>query len=250
VQAVTLAGEVYLDSNSNAALDAGEQGLANVTLMLTGTNNLGQFITATTVTSPLGTYSFSTDSNHNLIAPGTYQIAETRPASYVQVASNVGTVNGSSDGVSTGPGTIASIILGSGQSGINYNFGLTVPVAVSGYVYLDFNHDDVRDTGDSPFVNQTLFLTGVDNFGNSVSMTTTTDSTGYYLFTGMLAGSYSVSVVAPSSDFKPNFPNVGTVNGILVGVADSFLEIDQISLNSGDVGLEYDFGFVPKVNPT
>ena len=83
----------------------GEPGIAGVTLTLSGTNGLGQSITATTTTAANGTYSFSTDSNGNSLRPGTYQIAETQPSGYLPGATAVGTVNGTADGtlVSRGP---------------------------------------------------------------------------------------------------------------------------------------------------
>ena len=65
---------------------------------MSGTNGLGQTITATTTTASDGTYSFSTDSNGNALRPGTYTITETQPTGYLAGTASVGTVNGSSDG--------------------------------------------------------------------------------------------------------------------------------------------------------
>src|SRR5207247_7433507 len=80
VKAVTIAGLVYHDTNGNGALNAGEPGIAGVTVTLSGTNNLGQAISATTTTAANGSYSFSTDSNSNALRPGSYQITETQPS--------------------------------------------------------------------------------------------------------------------------------------------------------------------------
>src|SRR5262249_55881820 len=91
LQPVTLAGLVYLDTNANGVLDTGEPGIGSVTLTLTGTNGLGQSVTATTTTAANGTYSFSTDSSGNVLRPGTYQIAETVPSGYLASANKVGT---------------------------------------------------------------------------------------------------------------------------------------------------------------
>src|SRR5439155_1028698 len=97
VKAVTLSGTVYEDSNGNGAFNSGEPGISGVTLTLSGTNNLGQAITATATTAANGTYSFSTDSSGNALRPGTYQIAETQPSGYLQGTNAVGTVNGTAN---------------------------------------------------------------------------------------------------------------------------------------------------------
>src|SRR5205814_1011126 len=106
IKPVTISGTVYLDGNANGDLDAGEPSIPGVVLTLTGTNNLGQPVTATTTTGADGSYSFSTDSNGTPLAPGTYQITETTPSGYIQLIGNVGTVNGSFDGIQTSPGTL------------------------------------------------------------------------------------------------------------------------------------------------
>src|SRR5205807_3883387 len=123
VKAVTLAGTVYNDTNGNGVFDSGEPGISGVTVSLSGTNGLGQSITATATTASNGTYSFSTDSNGNSLRPGTYQIAETQPSGYLQGSNAVGTVNGSTDGSLVLTDKIGSIALTSGQGGINYLFG-------------------------------------------------------------------------------------------------------------------------------
>src|SRR5205085_1931675 len=111
VKPVTIAGTVYQDTNGNGAFNAGEPGIAGVTLTLSGTNGLGQAITATATTAADGTYSFSTDSNSNTLRPGTYQVVETQPSGYLLGAAAVGTVNGAADGTAASATTISSIAL-------------------------------------------------------------------------------------------------------------------------------------------
>ena len=80
----------------------------------------------------------------------------------------------------------------SGQNGINYNFGLSIPAAVSGYAYIDYNRDETFEPGspDAGFAGLTVTLTGTDALGRSVNLTTTTDVNGYYIFAGLLGGTY------------------------------------------------------------
>ena len=60
VQPVTISGLVYQDTNGTGAYASGDSGIGGVTLTLTGTNNLGNPVTATTTTASNGTYSFTT----------------------------------------------------------------------------------------------------------------------------------------------------------------------------------------------
>src|SRR5205814_824226 len=135
-------------TNGNNALNSGEPGIAGVTLTLTGTNNLGQSITATTTTAADGTYSFATDSGGNALRPGTYAITETAPSGYLLGAATAGTVNGSADGVVTSATKLSAIALTSGQAAVNYNFGDFKAVTLGGTVYRDVNDNGIYDAGD------------------------------------------------------------------------------------------------------
>jgi hypothetical protein len=243
---VTISGLVYLDPNGFGVFGSGATGFANVTVTLSGTNGLGQAVTATTTTGSDGSYSFSTDSHGNTLRPGTYQITATTPSGYVAVGANVGTVNGASDGTATGADTIKSIAMTSGQTGINYDFGVSVPASVSGYVYIDYDGSQTFSANNAGFSGVTVKLTGTTTSGQSVSLTTTTDNSGYYIFADLANGTYTVTVVAPGGIYNPDIANVGTVNGTADGAANAnLLEIDQIVLRTSQQGHNYDFGFQP-----
>ncbi len=117
----TLGGFAYQDNNTNQGFDAGDIGVAGIMLTLTGTNNQGQQVTMTTTTGADGSYFFVG------FLPGTYKITESAPpAGFTEEVSNVGTVNGVTDGSNPTVDSITNIVLAAGQSGINYNFGLTM----------------------------------------------------------------------------------------------------------------------------
>ena len=129
--------------------DSGEtSGISGVSLTLTGTNGMGQSITATTTTGADGTYSFTNDSNNNLLLPGTYTITETAPGgTYILGAANLGTVAGSSDGTVAGQTQITGIGIGSGQAGSNYYFGDYQPITLAGMAYVDANKSGTSSRG-------------------------------------------------------------------------------------------------------
>jgi hypothetical protein len=107
---------VFADFNNDGQVDFGEQGLADVTVTLDGTDDLNQPVHLTTTTDADGTYLFDN------LRPGTYRITETQPDGYTQGINAVGTAGGSVNG-----DTLAGITLASGQDGLNYNFGERPP---------------------------------------------------------------------------------------------------------------------------
>ncbi len=147
---VTVGGTVYEDKNDSGALVSGDPLIAGVTVTLSGTNDKGTSIAATTTTSSGGTYNFTTDSNGNLLRPGTYAISETLPSGYLTRAATVGTVNGTSDGSVISATKIGSVVLTESQSGVSYNFGNLKPVTVGGTVYEDKNDSGALVSGDPP----------------------------------------------------------------------------------------------------
>src|SRR5262249_13782036 len=136
-------------------------------------------------------------------------------------------------------------VMGEGQSGINYNFGEVIPVGVSGYVYVDDNRDGLKDNGEGgDGVGEQVQLTGTDVYGNAVNLTTTTDATGFYSFTGLIPGTYTVTFLSPPDGYVFEYADVGTVNGNTVGQVSASNVISQIVLGSGTAGINYDFAEV------
>jgi urease beta subunit len=110
-EAASVAGSVYLDVNQNGARDAGEAGLANITIRLTGTDRLGQAVDLTALTNAAGDYFFA-----NLL-PGQYTLSETHPVDYLDGLESIGTMGG------TTAGDQIFFNLGAGQNATGYHFG-------------------------------------------------------------------------------------------------------------------------------
>ena len=86
--------------------------------------------------------------------------------------------------------------------------------AISGYVYVDMNNDAVFDPGESPIAGVPIRLTGRDNLGRPVDMTTTTDATGNYIFAGLIpcfpGTTYTVTQVTQPTGYADGKDTVGT----------------------------------------
>ena len=75
-----------------------------------------------------------------------------------------------------------------------------------------------------------------------VSLTTTTNDDGFYSFTGLPAGEYSVRHETPALYYFDAASNVGTVRGYLDGYVNPDGSIGRILLKPGDYGVNYNFG--------
>ncbi|HEV3145120.1 MAG TPA: carboxypeptidase-like regulatory domain-containing protein [Gemmataceae bacterium] len=110
--------------------------------------------------------------------------------------------------------------------------GTPVPASLSGFV---------TQSG-SAFTGTMVELTGTDVNGNSVTLFAVTNSSGFYSFDNLAAGTYTITVV-PLAGFTET-STAGTLGGT-VGTND----IMSITLGAGQNGLDYNFNEVPGITP-
>ena len=223
VQTSTLSGRVYEDSNGNGAVNAGEAGIAGVTLTLTGTDNLGNAVSRTTTSDSAGNWTFS-------VPAGTYDVSETQPAAYLPgitragsvtgAGSNAGSVPASGAGITTGvsgsnANVIQGVVLGTGGSSTSNLFGEFRAASIAGRVYQDADYNGVYGAADPGIANVTLQLTGTDPFGAAVSLSTTTASDGSYSFSGLLPGTYTVIEPTQPDGYADGSETAGSAGGVV-----------------------------------
>jgi uncharacterized delta-60 repeat protein len=107
----TLSGFVYNDANFNGSRDAGESGLAGVTVELRTVKN---FVVKTATTSSTGEYVFSS------VLAGTYYIVEVQPSTASDGEEQVGELGGT---VSANDRFTVTVPTGGGVVAGGYNFG-------------------------------------------------------------------------------------------------------------------------------
>ena len=239
VKPASLSGHVYADvAPANGVRDAGEPGIAGVTVTITGIDYLGNTVTQTLTTDVDGLYSTKT------LLPGTYRIDETQPAGVADGKESVGTVGGVPRGTANPGGVndrIGDIVLASEEVGIDYNFG-ELGGQIAGWVYVDGNNDGVRQPGEPGIPNVTLTLTGRSASGLVVNATVVTDATGRYVFTGLLpadAAGYTIRETQPVT-YADGLDAVGTLEGVRSGTLGNDV-ISAIAYAGGN-GDDYNFG--------
>ncbi|MFO0954774.1 MAG: SdrD B-like domain-containing protein, partial [Isosphaeraceae bacterium] len=198
-----LAGSVFEDLNNNGRHDPGEPGIPGVTVVLTGVDSNVAGVSRTAITGTDGSYRFDG------LAPGTYRLTETQPAGWLDGRDSAGNAGGT-----VGNDRIDGITLTPGVQATGYGFGEVKPGSIGGSVFLDSNRDRVRQPDEYGIAHIRVTLTGVDDLGQSVNVTATTNDEGNYRFDGLRPGTYIVTESQPNL-FLNGSPN--RVPGIVIG---------------------------------
>jgi serine-aspartate repeat-containing protein C/D/E len=260
----SISGRVFADLNGNNALDAGEPLLSGVTIYLL--NRYGERIGSTT-TDFNGKYAFTG------LTPGVYGVEEVQPAAYLDGDEQVG----SAGGAIVANDKILGAVLPSGVSGENYDFWEIIPAKISGYVFQDGPAIKLKYNDPEPYIPalrdglltpDDIRLSGVtiqlcdasgaplyDAHGKPI--VTTTNANGYYEFTMLRPGIYSVVQTQPAG-YISGIDTAGSNGGLVVNryvsidpAILSTLAVDpkgsaivRISIMPGDAAVEYNFSEV------
>lgn len=202
---------IWLDTNGNGNQDVGETGVSAVLVKLYVWNDdgdgvyedgeLGAFVAQKT-TDGSGQYLFSDlPAGKFIVRVDSSNFDAGQPLRGL-------TVSGDPDSTKDG---LHPVTLGAGESYLSADFGFTSS-AIGDFIWQDNNGDGLWQSNEPGIANVTLELyrdadkDGVPDSGELVA-TTTTDTSGKYLFSGLSAGNYIVKVA------DSNFASGGVLYG-------------------------------------
>jgi len=226
---------VWNDINKNGTQDAGEPGIANLSVNLFDRNNT---LLETVNTSVDGLYVF------NNYPASDYLIEINIPTGFEATSNNAGSFDTDSDGIDMGNSVNSSIIeLRDGANNTSIDFGffeeeiIIVPTgSVSGIIWNDGNGNNIKDLEIGyPDVEVSLF----DCNSQMIVTTTTSGSDGTYSFNDLAAGLYAIILsIQPDEAFSiGGNSQITNANGI--GSTDCTILIDggNLELNAGIIPL-------------
>ncbi len=220
---------VWEDRNHNGLQDAGEPGISNALVRLL---NCGGVEIARTNTDANGLYLFSG------LVPGSYVVQFVAPGGYSFTLSNVGADRAIDSDANPSDGTTACTTLASGEVNRTIDAGLFRPAAIGDFVWEDRNHNGLQEAGEPGIPNVLVRL--LDCTGAEIT-TTTTDGNGFYLFSGLVPGGYTIQFVAPGG-YSFTLANVGANDNIDSDANVSTGKSPCVTLASGETNRSIDAG--------
>ncbi|WP_162142098.1 SdrD B-like domain-containing protein [Ilumatobacter coccineus] len=219
---------VFYDLDVDGVQDDGEPGVPGVPVTVIGAGFDGEFgtsddITVTATTDDTGNYTVGG------LPAGDYVVA-IDDGSLPDGTEIVTDPDGDADGT-------ASVTLAPGESDDEQDFGVAIVGSIGDTIFLDTNGDgDQGDPADEPGLGG-VTVTLTDD--NGTVRTTTTDDDGTYLFDGLPAGDYTVTV---TGGLPANVDNTADPDGNAAGgeLGDS---TSDVTLLPGDDDLDQDFGY-------
>jgi hypothetical protein len=227
VPIVSIAGTVFEDTNGNGTKETSEPGISGATVTLTGTSVVTGAITSKTATTDAsGNYKFEG------LTPGTYTVTETQPTGYVDGKDQ----NGIPAGKVANDKFTAIDLTSTAIPATGFNFGEVKAASLAGSVYDDADNDGAKGASETGIPNVEVRLTGTNDLGQKVNVTTTTNASGAFTFGDLRPGTYTLIESQPTG-FTDGKDKAGNSAGTVTND-----RIAGITLTSGEVATDYLFG--------
>ncbi|UQZ81365.1 Serine-aspartate repeat-containing protein D precursor [Paenibacillus konkukensis] len=236
---------VWIDANGDGIQNDGETGLNDVPVKLYGEdgNLLGTTVTGD-VYGGAGAYRFE----H--LEAGAYTVRFELPSGYEFTRKHAGN-NGSADSDANADGATDTIILVQGETNLTVDAGLKRSAqppqetgTIGDYVWVDANRDGLQSDGETGLNGLFVHLYGDGGLPLASTVTGTVyGKAGYYSFTNVPAGTYSVKFDLPSG-----YEFTGQGKGgdrALDSDADAGGITGSFNLAAGETNLNVDAGLVP-----
>lgn len=244
----SIAGSVFVDTSNDGIFDAGESGIANTPVRLTGTDAYGNAVDVAVQTLADG--SFLIDELNSADAGG-YTLIQVLPAGYFDGRDSIGDAGGSHSQNGT-TDEVSAIALGRDTAASGYLFGELVSASLAGRVCVDSNDNGVCEAGESGIQGVSITLSGstvngVDVCTVQTRCTVQTDASGAYQFTvpASNASGYTLTqqanASAPLNGFADGRESAGNLGGTVNDNPGGSDSISAIVVAAEDRGTRYDF---------
>ncbi|MEA4811228.1 MAG: SdrD B-like domain-containing protein [Anaerolineaceae bacterium] len=248
---------VWLDENKDGIQDIAEMGVKDVEAKL---YDYSGNLVWTTTTDDSGFYIFT-----NLLN-GEYTVTFTLPSGYVETFKNQGDPTADSNGLSS------KVVLNNADDmtiDLGLVLGFSTPTStltpmphtetpipepsntptvtpepvwnLGDYVWFDANHDGMQNLTENPVIGVKVELYDSEN---SLIKTTYTNNLGYYTFSDLANGSYTVKFYAPAG-YDITFTNIGAADKDSDG-----LEVPVTMENADNLTIDLGLVYSPTATPT
>lgn len=239
---------VWLDEDGDGDQDAGESGIPNARVTLTGTAFDGTTYTLVTYTDANGGYLFTG------LKTGSYTVTVDQTSLPAGLAANP---TYDENGIGTPHTTTFTLAPGQEHMTADFGYNWSSPTetntntgtgAIGDRVWVDVNGDGLQQGNEIGIPGIQVLLTnlgpdGILGTGDDTTQTTTTDNNGNYIFDNLPAGAYTV--VVNNGTTPTGFTQTGDPDAMLDNQTTS-----PILLGPGDVYLNADFGYQPEPGTT
>ncbi len=229
--------QAWIDADGNGVQDGGESGLASVTVRLYGaaTN-----LISSTLSGVDGTYAFTN------LSTGSYFLEFDPPAGYHATVQDQGGDDALDSDILPATDRTAMFSLSAGTDDVTWDAGFYRPATVGDRIWFDSTRDGIQyefETNGLAGVTVDLQLPS-----GQVVATTSTDSSGYYQFTDIVAGTYVArfDLSDLTDDYSISPANQGgddTVDSDATsGGTGGYASTDPFSVAAGEANLTIDLG--------
>lgn len=218
VSAASIGDTIWLDSNGNGVLNAGEDGISRVVVNLysdtngSGTLNAGDALVASTITNINGNYLFTG------LSAGNYFV-DVDETTLPSTALAITTTDPASTLITLPASTFAT-------QNLNADAGYSLPsnFSIGNRLWHDVDGDGVQDPGEPGIPYVTITVTNGSGTGCAGGCTAVTDEGGFWIVTGLTNGTFNVTVDTNDADFPRFFTTTtGTTNPRVATVASADL---------------------------
>ena len=176
---------VWWDSNENGLQDSFENGLDSIPVLLEGYAG-GQFVSQQTLTDN-GYYNFEN------IKPGEYTIRVQTPEDFQPTTRFSGNQDSDSDIDENGLTDMFLVLSGTHNYDMDAGFAELAQGSIGDFVWHDENGNGIQDAAEPGLQGVEVTLSGTNNLGNNVLVSVFTDEQGFYSFTNLREGAYSIT---------------------------------------------------------